>query len=68
MAKVINQSKLGITGIHDYVRDVVSHCDAVSDQALVAARLMVSGASFEDTIMRSDDPEWRYLVAKVYRY
>ena len=49
-------------------QDAVSQCDAVSDQALVVARLMVSGASFENMIQRSSDPEWRFLVAKVYRH
>ncbi|WP_445773577.1 hypothetical protein [Shewanella sp.] len=51
-----------------HAQDVASQCDAVSDQALVVARLMASGASFENVIQRSSDPEWRFLVAKVYRH
>ncbi len=49
-------------------QNAASQCDAVSDQALVVARLMASGASFENVIQRSSDPEWRFLVAKVYRF
>ncbi len=35
----------------------------MKEQALVIARLIANGDSFKKSVMRSSDPEWRYMVA-----
>ncbi|MFB2760260.1 hypothetical protein ACE012_12200 [Shewanella xiamenensis] len=61
---------VSVLSMSAYAEDnqIVALCDSVSAQALVAARLMASGAPFIETVQRDDDPEWRYLVGKVYRH